>query len=310
MSAPGVMPFRLLIDEAMRRLRPELRRIYPGFAVFFAVTASALVLAQVGWVESLQRGDLGRGCGSGLLYLLILVLYGFGYVALNVVALDVVTGRRIDLVRAWSFPLGLKVIGTLLLVGVLLVLAYVMCLVPILYVMPILSMVVPVMVVEELRGTRALKRSARLIGLNPLAGFPSNPLVKVLALTFVTMVISWAASMISQMPFEIVRQILLLRGAGAAEDPMVALTAPGSLALQFSGAVLGALATTVVSLYSAFALALFFFDLRARREGDDLEAELEALEARRGLAGEPPTLGPGASTVPPASPGPSPEPAG
>lgn len=287
MSPPGVMPFRLLIDEAMRRLRPALSRIYPGFAFFYAVLAVLLVFFQVGWMQGIETMSLGRSCGSMLLYVLVIVLYVLGAMAMSVVALDVVAGRKVDLVRAWSFPLSLGVLGTLMLSGLLLAVSYLMCLLPILYALPLLSMVVPVMVEEDLRGTRAIERSARLVGINPLAGFPTNPLVKLLALSFVGMVISSAASLISQMPFEIARQILFLRSAGEAEDPMLALTSPGSLTLQFAGGVLGALATTVVSLYSAFALALFFHDLRARREGGDLEAELESLELRRGLGGEP-----------------------
>ena len=39
----GVMPFRILIDEAMRRLREALPRVYPAFAAFFAVQAALLV---------------------------------------------------------------------------------------------------------------------------------------------------------------------------------------------------------------------------------------------------------------------------
>ncbi len=53
--------------------------------------------------------------------------------------------------------------------------------------------------------------------------------------------------------------------------------------LQVPGAVLGSLAEVAVTLYLSFGLTLLYFDLRRRKEGDDLEAAVAALEARAGV---------------------------
>ena len=70
-------------------------------------------------------------------------------------------------------------------------------------------------------------------------------------------------------------------------------TDPGQLMskmalFQVPTSILHALAMTAVQIYMSFALTLFYFDLRRRQEGSDLEAAVQ--EMTRARAGAAPAL--------------------
>jgi hypothetical protein len=54
--------------------------------------------------------------------------------------------------------------------------------------------------------------------------------------------------------------------------------------------MLGTLAQLLMQLYISFGLALLYFDLKLRREGDDLEAQIQQL-AQPGTFAPPPEGG-------------------
>jgi hypothetical protein len=54
--------------------------------------------------------------------------------------------------------------------------------------------------------------------------------------------------------------------------------------LNVPAQMLGALANAAVNLYVCFATVLLFFDLRRRREGEDIEAELNAVAGGKSYA--------------------------
>ena len=281
-APPGVLPLRVLLDEAMRLLRAHFRRLYPPFAAFFVALGGLSVVFQIGYFEGLLRADLVAGCGSFAALLAVSAVLGLGYMALQVAALDAVAGRPVSIGRAWGFILRPRVLLTLVGTGVMVLGAYLCCLVPALYVWPLLSLTLPVMVEEGRTGADAIARGARLVGPDPFANFPRNPLVKLLVFMVVAMAISFLGSLLVQVPFQIAQQILILRQA-AAEEALSALTSPGAVALQAAGAVLGALVSTAVGLYAVFGIALLFHDTRNRREGADLEAAAAALAAQVAL---------------------------
>lgn len=279
-TPPGVMSVRVLLDEAMRRLRAHLRRLYLPFAAVFVALGGVMVVAQVKAVEGMARGDLvSCSVGFAALYAVIAVM-ALPYAAMQVAALDAVAGRPVSIGRAWRFIFRWRVLLTLVATGVMVLGAYACCFLPALYVWPLLALTLPVMVEEGRFGTDAIGRGARLVGANPLETFPRNPLVRLLVFMVVTMAISFLGSLLVQVPFEIARQIVFLRQA-AAEEALSAMTSPGAVALQTAGVVLGSLVSTVVGLYAVFGIALLFHDTRNRREGADLEAAAAALAALR-----------------------------
>jgi hypothetical protein len=279
-APPGVMPLRVLLDEAMRLLRAHFRRLYPPFAAVLVAYGGLSVVLQLGWIEGLTSGDLASGCASLAGLFAVSALAGLAYAAMQVAALDAVAGRPVAVGRAFRFILRTRVFVTLVGTGVLVIGAYFCCLLPVLYVWPLLSLTLPVMVEEGRTGADAIARGARLVGPDPFDHFPRNPLVKLLVFMAVAMAISLLGSLLVQLPFEIARQILFLRQA-AAEEALSALTSPGAVALQAAGVVLGSLVTTMVGLYMMFGIALLFHDTRNRREGADLEAAAAALAALR-----------------------------
>ena len=283
MTPVGVMPVRVLLDEAMRRLRANLRRLFPPFAAVFMVLGGLTVVLQVAMMEGMMRGDLASGCGGMAAMYAVVAVMTFVYAPMTVAALDAVAGRPVSIGRAWRFVLRPRVLLTLIGTGVLVLGAYMCCLLPALYVWPLLSLTLPVMVEEGRFGADAIGRGAGLVGTNPFEDFPRNPLIRLLVFMVVTAAISFAGTLVVQVPFEIARQFLVLRQA-AAEEALTAMTSPGALALQATGTVLGSLVTTVVGLYSVFGIALLYHDTRNRREGADLEAAAAELAALRGPA--------------------------
>jgi len=279
-AVPGVMPVRVLVDEAMRCLRANLRRLFLPFAAVFMVLGGLTVVLQAGMMEGMVQGDLASGCGAMAATYAVIAVMMFVYAPMTVAALDAVAGRPVSIGRAWRFALRPRVFFTVVGTGVMVLGSYMCCILPILYVGPLLSLTLPVMVEEGRFGADAIGRGARLVGSNPFADFPRNPLVRLLVFGVVTMAISFLGTLVVQMPFEILRQFLFLRQA-AAEEAIATMTSPGSLALQATGAVLGSLVTTVVGLYGVFGVALLFHDTRNRREGADLEAAAAELAALR-----------------------------
>ena len=117
---PGPMPFRLLLDEALRQARRHFRAIYPGVAIPVTILATAVAAAQAIWFARLKEnvGTLGTPLlNPGYLGLVLVysVLLMIAYSTLQVAVLDAVAGRPIDLRRAWRFTLRGRVLGTVLL---------------------------------------------------------------------------------------------------------------------------------------------------------------------------------------------------
>ncbi|MEM7482650.1 MAG: hypothetical protein AAF481_15845 [Acidobacteriota bacterium] len=294
-----VISFRVLLDEAFKVTRRHLGQLYLPFALPLALAAVSMVALQ-GWMmqgmtEDYESFNLAFTCGVFGLIFVAALSTGVVYFAMSVAAYDAVAERPVGLWRSYLYLFKPRVFGTALLLGLLLLLSYICCILPLLYVAPLLSFTFGAMIEEDRFGTAAIQRSAQLAGTNPLDNFPHNPLVRAFALLVVGMAISTGLSLLIQLPFEVLRQVLFLRDLDTFGDPMAAFSHPGAVALQLAGSLLGSLASSVLSLYLCFAGAMLFHDTRRRREGADLESALDALEP---LA-EPPSPPAGPANPPP-----------
>jgi hypothetical protein len=280
---PAPMPFLLLLDEAMRRLRPHLRALFPSVALPVAVLATALQVIQIVGL----RGILGQGepiASRTLLWtpevlliaLVLIAVSSIAYVAGQVAALDALTGRPIDMGRSWRFALGPPVWWTLFLSGIAIFVSLLFCVVPVLYVAPLLSFAVPAMVEERVFGFAALSRSAELARFNPGRRLTDSPILKVLVLMLVTTLIGYLASLLVTLPFQLPMFIDIFRNLLSGEKDVQAAMSRW-LWLQVPAVFLGSLVRTAVYLYTAFGIGLLFFDVRGRKEGGDLRAEVDAL---------------------------------
>lgn len=303
-SAPAVpVPFAVLLDDAMRWTRRYLRAIFPTMAVPIVLLGAGLSAVQVRlqppqtiggadpW-QSLTR--LYAMLAASLPFTLLLQLV---YAAMTVAAVDAVAGRAVDSRRSLRFVVRPAVLGTLLLAVVLDLLALLPCGLGALYVWPLLSFTVPAIADEGLTGTTALRRSAQLARHNPRRRLLTSPIVKLLALILVVAVLSYLVSALTQLPVMLAQGAVLIRQAAGGED--VPAWVSGLLWLRVPLGCLSTVLVSVVYLYRSFVIALYFFDLRERREGRDLQRAIAEMTA---AGGEPPPPLPPLPPLPPVSP--------
>jgi hypothetical protein len=280
LERPGLMPFRLLLDEGIRQARRHFRAIYPSVAIPVAVIGVAVAVAQALWYSraAADLSALRSPFGSPEVLLLTLVyaaLLAVAYSAMQVAAVDAIAGRPIDMRRAWRFTLQGRVLGTLFLWYAATLLSVLCCCLPALYVVPLLAFVPPVMVDEGRFGLQAFSRSAELVRHNPGRELFEHPMVKVFLLILVGVILSYMVGLLVSLPFQIPMYVDIFRKAVAGEDPTQALAT--WMWLQVPAQLLNVLASTAVYLYLCFGTALLFSDTRARKEGSDLRSEIDVV---------------------------------
>lgn len=277
----GPMPFTMLIDEAMRRVRHHFRTIYPAVAIPLVLITVATAVLQALWMQRLMA-EIGaeepplwsfETIVMGLLQIVILVI---GTTALQKAAVDVVAGRPIDMKGAWRFAVRPAVLATLLLQGLLILVSLLFCLFPVFYVAPLLSLVAPIMAEESRFGPAALSRSAELTRYNPRKLVSESPIVKALVLFLVAGVISYVVAILVSLPVQIPMLIDIFKQAASGKEPGMEFMTK-YFWIMIPAQVLQTLANVAIYMYSAFGFALLYFDTRGRKEGSDLAAEIDSV---------------------------------
>lgn len=282
------VPLRILLDEAARLGRRHFKAIFLPVALPVAAAQVLMVVAQyrfMGGIATAAEPDLtafftsfGGFCAAFLLFLLV---YGVGYGAMGAAAVDATAGRRPDLGRSWRFVLRPRVLLTLASMGAAITLGTMCCLLPGLWLALLLGFALPAMVEEGAVLAGAWRRSSRLARYNPQRRLAASPMLKVFVFLVVGLILSYAVSMVVQMPLLIAQQVLIFRQAAAGGgDPSALFYDSRWLWLQVPAALVGSLAQSAVVLYLSFGMALLYFDVRRRREGFDLEAALDELQGR------------------------------
>jgi hypothetical protein len=278
---PAPMPFLVLLDEAMRRVRANLRAILPAVALPVAILTALLQVVQILSLRGLLRGErvglpLFWTPWVLLMALVLVFVSALAYVAGQVAALDALMGRPIDMGRAWRFAARPAVWGTLFLSGLATFASILLCVVPVLYVAPLLSFTLPAVVEEGVFGGAALSRSADLTRFNPSGRLTESPIVKILVLMLVTTLIGYLAGFVVALPFQAPMFIDIFRHALSGDQDVQAAMSRW-LWLQVPGNFLAALVRMAVYLYTAFGLGMLFFDVRGRKEGSDLRSQIDAV---------------------------------
>jgi len=290
------LPFRLLLDDAVRQTRRHFRRIYPAVAIPLALTAGLVPLAQ--WLffrtftsagrSGPSPGAMIRGVvGFWLVMLVFIAVYWLGYLVLFASAVDALAQRPISMGGTWRQMLRPRVFGTVLLATVVTGLGFLLCILPGIYLGLLFSLTLPVIVDDRLFGTAAMRRSAELTRYNPQGALDADPRFKVFVIVFVGTLLGYVIGTVVQLPMIVFQQILMLRetAGGRQMDPtavMMRLTW-----LQVPSQILSMLTNTAVHLYVCFGLALLYVDVKRRREGVDLEAAVARL-VRSHLGAAPP----------------------
>jgi hypothetical protein len=280
------LPFRMLVDEAMKLTRRHFRQMYLPVALPVALAQSVVPLVQAfafsrGFAPAADAASLFVGM-FGMLVAAVLAggVWWLGYGTLLVAATEAQSGAGVSMGRAWRTMFRPRVLGTSVLVALSLLVGCAMCLLPGIFLALLFALAVPVMVVERIYGTTALARAAALVRENPEKRFGSSPLLKVFLIMLIGYVLTTAVGLLIQAPLVIVQQVIMLRAAaeGDATDPFALMSK--MTFFQVPAAFLNMLAATAVHIYMAFALSLFYFDLRRRQEGTDLLAAVQEMTGR------------------------------
>jgi len=225
-----------------------------------------------------------------LAFLVLIVAQSLAYTALAVACADAVQTGGVSMKRSWRFVVQARVLGTLVLVWIALGISFLLLFFPAIYVGLILSLVTPVMAVERVFGFAAMRRSTQLVRYNPQRRFLANPKVKIFALGVIGFVISWVLRAVVEMPFALFQGYLAAREVAARGQADSSAWVTRVMWTQIPSAVLASLVTTAVGVYISFGLALLYFDIRRRKEGMDLEAEIERMSG--GSSTPPPPTAP------------------
>ncbi len=279
------MPFRVLLDEAMKLTRRHFRQLYWPVALTTAGVYGLFGVVFAGSFGSMMNTDpemlrpdhvlasMAAGCGAGVLMMGVVVFF---WLAMMSASLDATARRPAifgDHLRFWLRPGNW---ATILLSGLFILLGLFACVVPGLYLILAFAFVALIVYEEKLTGWAACQRSSALVRYNPQGNFLDVPIVKVFVLLFVGYVLSSGLSMVFQLPISILQQVMTFRELGAEATAPVLPTS--FFVLQAVAMVLSAFTTTVVQLYQAFGLSLLYLDSRRRQEGSDLEAAIDALD--------------------------------
>jgi hypothetical protein len=281
------LPFRILLDEAVRLSRRHFRRLYPAVAIPLAVIAGAATVVQglfygsVAEIESAPNPALmiGGAVGFVVSMLAFLLVYTLSYGVLLMGAIEAVAGREVSMSRAWRFVLRPRVLGTNLLATIVVAAGFVCCILPGIYLALLFSFTVPVMAEEGVYGTAALRRSAELARYNPQRSLESDPRVKVFVILFVGTLLGYGINMLIQLPLILMQQYLMFRDIARGDKVDPAQMMARMTWLQVPSQIVSVLINTAVHLYVCFGLALLFFDLKGRKEGLDLETAIARLAA-------------------------------
>jgi hypothetical protein len=233
------------------------------------VVSRYVVPAQLGEpvapAEGVRRGLKRLGAYSGA-YALSL-LWAVGANLLMVLPGGLVAGAGGAMLGLSSTP-GLRLAGGIVLfVGVLLAMLGVVA--GLLWYMLRFSLLGPVLAMEELSAMRAFRRSGELLSGRVEPGFLGRVPVRAMILVTVVSVILLAVSILSGLP-----ALLVQFAYGNPLDPLNATPVPQALLVPAE--LLQVVGQAVFSPLGLVFYALFYLDMRVRREGLDLEQRLEA----------------------------------
>lgn len=136
------------------------------------------------------------------------------------------------------------------------------------------SLLSPVLAMEDLSAVRAFRRSGELLSGRVEPGFTGRVRVRAMILVTVVSVIILAVSLLSGLP-----AIILQFAYSTSADPMSLATGGAPQVLLVPAELLQAVGQGVFSPLGLVFYAMFYLDMRVRREGLDLERRLEARSA-------------------------------
>jgi hypothetical protein len=285
------IPFRVLLDEAMKLTRRHFGKIFLAAAIPLTLLSGLVMVIQLRYFQGFAGGAAANPLATGgcFAFFGVMVLWvamsGLTSAVLTAAAVDGASGRPISMKDKWAFILRPSTIGTMLLALAAIMVGFCLLILPGVYASLRLSFLIPVMAAEGLAGTVAMRRSWDLVKYNPGKRFLDNTATKIFLLYLVAGVIGWLVSFVIQFPFTAMRGVATARNIAAGQPAGMASGA--ALWSVIPSQMLGQLVSTAVNIYSSFGLVLLYLDVVRRKEGKDLAS---AIDARFG--GAPPASAP------------------
>ena len=169
-----------------------------------------------------------------------------------------------------------RLIGAALLTSLLILLGLMLCLVPGVYFMLSYMLVSEVVVLENLGPITAMRRSKELMRVKTDKGFVRNNITKASVILLITLILGAVVGAVVTIPFAIART--------ASRHPELAALDVMSPLTILQG-VLTAMVQAAVAPIGRIAMVLFYYDIRIRKEGFDLEVLAAALGSKTPTSG-------------------------
>ncbi|MEM9293366.1 MAG: hypothetical protein AAGD01_16905 [Acidobacteriota bacterium] len=273
----GPQPFLMLVDRAVVECRRWFHRLYWPAGLTIGLAQVGIAGSQLYTFGGMTEPGDQAVFGSCVALLAIL---SFGLLAIGVYSVqwtlctDALSGAEPRWGSAIRFVLRPIHVLTFLVSALAITVGLVMCFVPGMVLGALLIVLVPTLRVEG-SGIGAISRSARLVGSGPDGRIAMGPIAQGFLLLVLSSALNYAVAGVFQLPAALLQQYILLEqaleSAGGGLSPQLLL-------LQLPASFLTGMAQALVYYYIGMAVSLFYFDLRCRREGQDLERALDELE--------------------------------
>lgn len=276
MTDPGVLGFQEILDRSVRFVRRELRALLPIPLVVQLPVGLVMAVVQLRVQDGLVPGTMpgldvyGPVFGSFLVSGLVTLLV---YLAVYRAIGEHLDGKRPALGEVYRWALAPRRYFTLLLAAFLVLLGMVLLVAPGVVLLLYLGLIVPVIHEEGLAGLAAIGRSFALVRYNPRRRFVRSTALKVFLIYVVTSLVSYAVSVIVQLPVLVVSGLAGFRAATTGRGEMT--NPPWFVGMALLSQILSIAVQAVVGLYAATALTLLYRDCRERMEGRALEQAIQ-----------------------------------
>jgi hypothetical protein len=268
-----------ILDQTFRLYRAHFMTF---FLIMLAVQAPVFLgqLAVQTSLQPLYQG--GRTATAGPVFQMLGA--SFAYIVVAFLAVQVGIGTLTTAVSSIYLgdPIGIgealrrvrpilgKLLGTTMLSGLIVVLGLMACLVPGVYFALSYLLVSEVVVIEGLGPMAALRRSSDLMRRKSDKGFLRNNITKASVILLITFALAFMAKMIVGVPFTIVQVMSYNpRHMPNAFAPLMLLQGILTMIMQAGVGPIGTIA-----------MILFYYDIRIRKEGFDLQVLAAALGAQ------------------------------
>ena len=270
------LPLPRLLDLAIEETRKPRHELLALVAVVLAVTGGFYSFLSTLYLQSLEAG-LGCGALIATMFFLpvMLLINAAGYSALGISAARRVFGQEETVRETLRYLVRPKVLGTLAFTGVLITLSAFFFLLPAILTSALFSLVFPAMVIEGRFGVDAIRRSSELVWRNPSGTLRKAPLLIMLTIQGVFFAISFLLSLALQLPYQIVTQAAVWRAATSDGGASGLAELTGVFWLQIPTSVASTLVSTAAGYCFFHCLALYYRDLRERREALSIQQVLE-----------------------------------